>query len=102
METTEKSAERLDEFECACFDITDDFLSNAKIAAYLYDQRLNTPEGELKPYSQKSFPEKAIDIMVPISDGTAVEIFLRTNECGWGSRFVADGVPGTLGPRQMA
>jgi len=53
-----------DVFECARFDITDELLDKAKIVAYMYDNQVKNDRDEEKPYNQKSFPEKAIDIVI--------------------------------------
>ena len=44
------------EFECARFDITDEFLANSKIVAYMYGQEIADDKGEDKPYNPKTFP----------------------------------------------
>lgn len=89
------------EFECARFDITDEFLSKAKIVAYMYGQTIENPQGEEKPYNPKTFPEKAIDIIVKASDDFIVEFFLDSKRMAWDSRFRYDGKVCTLGPDQM-
>ena len=90
-----------DEFECASFDVTDEFLSRAKIAAYMYGQTLPNSRGEEKPYNPKTFPEKAVDIIVKMSDDFIVEIFLDSEAKAWDSRFRYDGRICRLGPDQM-
>ena len=91
-----------DEFECAGFDVTDEFLSNAKIVAYMYGQTVTDSRDEKKPYNPKTFPEKAVDIIVKMSDDFIVEIFLDTETKSWDSRFRYDGRICRLGPDQMA
>jgi len=86
-----KIAEPRDIMECARFDIDDDFLADAKIAAYMCNIRLKNEKGELKPYMPKFFPEKAIDIMVYKSDEFIVEIYLLTKTGQWDSKFRYNG-----------
>lgn len=88
------------EFECVHLDITDELLSNAKIIAYMCDQQLNTPEGQLQPYEPKKFPEKAVVVVLPVDD-SQFEIFFDTNEKKWDSAFVANGKFGKLSPDQF-
>lgn len=89
------------EFECANFRLTDEILSSAKIAAYMYNQVLKKPDGEEKPYNPKSFPEKAVDIMIPFGKDNVIEIFLLTEEKAWDSKFRYEGRICRLGPDQM-
>lgn len=90
-----------DEFECARFDITDEFLANSKIVAYMYGQKIANNKGEDRPYNPKTFPQKAIDIMVPMSDEFIVEIYLDSKDKLWRSRYRYNGKIGVLGPDQM-
>lgn len=98
-----------DPFECIHLDITDDLLKHAKIAAYMFNQELETPEGKMEPYQPKKFPDKAIDIMIPLqplegsdpNDNKLIEIFLDSKDLVWDSRFVIDGEFGKLSPEQM-
>lgn len=95
-----------DPFECIHLDITDELLKSAKIAAYMFNQELPTIEGNVEPYQPKKFPDKAIDIMIPLQplkgdnpeDNKLIEIFLDANDLLWDSRFVIDGVFGKLSP----
>lgn len=82
-------------------EITDDVLSHAQIAAYMYGQTIENSSGEDKPYNQKTFPEKAIDIMVVQDENNLFEIFLDSNAKAWDSRLKIDGKSGKLGPVQM-
>lgn len=96
-------------FECIHLDITDELLHQAQIAAYMFNQELQTPEGKFEPYQPKKFPNKAIDIMIPLqpldgddpNDNKLVEIFLDSNDLVWDSHFVVDGRFGKLSPEQM-
>lgn len=90
------------EFECAGLDVTDEFLENAKIVAYMYGQTVTDSRDEEKPYNPKTFPEKAVDVIVKMSDDFIVEIFLDTATKSWDSRFRYDGRLCKLGPDQMA
>ena len=98
-----------DIFECIHIDITDDMLKQAKIAAWMFNQQLCTPEGKQEPYEPKKFPEKAIDIMIPLSpldnndtsNNKIIEIYLDADSKLWNSRFVIDGRFGKLSPDQM-
>lgn len=98
-----------DPFECIHLDITDELLRHANIAAYMFNQELQTPEGKLEPYQPKKFPDKAIDIMIPLEplkgedpkDNKLIEVFFDTNDLVWDSKFVIDGKFGKLSPEQM-
>lgn len=89
------------EFECARFDITDDLLRDAKVAAYMLNQQLQNKQGEVKPYNQKTFPKKAIDVMVMVGDDSVIDIFLDTDALAWDSKFAFGGKSCKLGPDQM-
>lgn len=80
----------LNPFECAKFDVTDDFLSKGIIRAYMCNNMEKDSRGEKKPYNPKTFPERAVDLTVD-KDGFKVEIFLDTNVMAWDSRFKLDG-----------
>ena len=90
-----------DEFECAGFDVTDEFLEDARLVAYMYGQVVTDPRDEERPYNPKTFPEKAVDIIVKKSDDFIVEIFLDTATKSWDSRFRYGGELCRLGPDQM-
>lgn len=47
-------------FECISLEITDETLSDAKIASYMANQVIDTPAGKHKPFAPKSFPDKAV------------------------------------------
>ena len=89
------------QFECIHLDITDELLMKSKIAAYMFDQQLETPEGKVEPFEPKKFPEKAIDILIPIEDLFIIEIYLDSETKCWSSRFRKDGKFGKLSPDQM-
>lgn len=90
-----------DILECARFDITDELLNKAKIVAYMYNLQINNSRDEVKPYMPKFFPEKAIDIMVKLSDEFIVEIFLLTKTGEWDSKFRYEGKLCKLSAEQM-
>ena len=90
-----------DELECAKFDITDELLSKAKIVAYMYNLQVCNDRNETKPYMPKFFPEKAIDIMVRLSNEFVVEIFLLSKTGEWDSKFRYDGKLCKLSAEQM-
>lgn len=90
-----------DEMECARFDIDDGLLEKAKIVAYMYGQTIENAEGEDKPYNPKTFPEKAIDIVVKASDDFIIDIFLDAESMEWDSRFRYGGRVCCLSPDQM-
>ena len=87
--------ESTDIFECVHLDITDELLANAKIIMYMNDQEKTAENGEKKPYTQKNFPEKAIDIVFTVDD-TPIEIFYRSDDCDWDSYFVVDNQVGKV------
>lgn len=89
------------EFECARFDITDEFLDKARIVAYMYGQTIENSAGEEKPYNPKTFPEKAVDVVVKMSDDFIVDIFLDSKRMAWDSRFRYGGNVCALGPDQI-
>lgn len=89
-----------DIFECAHFDVTDELLSHAMIAAYMFNQQVDSNSQE-KPYTPKNFPDKAIDLMIPVSDDFLVEVYFDTNLNKWDSKFNLNGTPGKLSPDQM-
>ena len=89
------------EFECVGLDITEEFLQDAKIVAYMYGQEVTDSREEKKPYNPKTFPEKAIDIIIKKSDDFIVEIFLDSKSKSWDSKFRYDGRICRLGPDQM-
>ena len=90
-----------DIFECIHIDITDELLAKSRIAAYMFDQQLETPEGKVEPFEPKKFPEKAIDIMIPAADGLLIEIYLNSETKAWSSRFRYNDKFGKLSPDQM-
>lgn len=90
-----------DVFECAHVDINDELLSKSRIFAYMFGQQVKGDDGEEKPFNPKTFPQKAIDIMIVQDERNAIEIFLDTTIMMWDSKFKAGGRPGKLGPDQM-
>lgn len=86
--------------ECIDIDITDDMLRGAKIAAYMSNQEMPTQSGKIKPYTPKSFPDKAI--VVQFNYGSLpIQIYLDTKECAWNSCFIQDGHIAKLSPEQL-
>ena len=77
-----------DIFECAQIDITDELLEKAKIIAYMYNLQIKNDRKELKPYMPKFFPEKAIDIVIKLSNKSNINIFLLTKTGEWDSEFL--------------
>lgn len=91
-----------DIFECFPLVVDDQLLDGAKIAAWMYDQQLETPEGKKKPFAPKSFPEKAIDIIVELDASKDIlEIYFDPEEMAWNSKIVKDGKFGKLSPEQF-
>lgn len=90
-----------DIFNSTGFMLTDEILDKAKIAAYMYGQTLDNAQGEDKPYNPKTFPEKAVDIMIVQDDDNLLEIFLDSATKAWDSRFKVNGEKTKLGPVQM-
>ena len=92
----------LDIFECFPIQIDDQLLSKAKVAAWMFNQQLETPEGKKKPFAPKSFPERAIDIIVKLgSDKDLLEIYLDPGTMSWNSKIIKDGRFGKLTPEQL-
>ena len=89
------------EFECAHFDITDEMLEKADIAAYLSDQKVKDGDGKKKPYNEKTVPEKAVYVKIPASKNGGVEIWLDTDTCTWDSSFKFENRPCKLSFDQM-
>lgn len=86
--------------ECISIDITDEMLKDAKIAAYMANQTMETQSGKLKPYAPKSFPDKAV--LVKFNYGpTTIDVFLDTKKKTWNSCFVQDGHIAKLNPEQL-
>ena len=86
--------------ECIDIDITDDMLANAKIAAYMANQEMETPSGKVKPYTPKSFPDKAV--VVQFNYGTLpIQLYLDTKAKSWNSCFMKDGHVAKLTPEQL-
>ena len=63
----------IDIFECFPVNIDDNLLSRAKIAVWMFNQQLETPKGEKKPFAPKAFPDKAIDILIDSSDDRKID-----------------------------
>ena len=89
-----------DIFECIDIDMTDEMLSNAKIAAYMSNQVIENPYGKMKPYNPKSFPDKAVVIKFD-NNGIEYQIYLDTEEKAWNSFFITDGHVAKLSPEQL-
>ena len=92
----------VDIFECFPIQIDDQLLARARVAAWMFNQQLETPEGKKKPFAPKAFPERAIDIIVEL--GTAndlLEIYLDPKIFAWSSKIVKDGRFGKLTPEQL-
>ena len=92
-----------DIFECFPIQIDDQLLSKAKVAAWMFNQQLETPEGKKKPFAPKSFPERAIDLLIQL-DGSKddfLEIYLDPKEMAWNSKIIKDGKFGKLSPEQL-
>lgn len=87
-------------FECIHLDITDELLSSAKIASYMFNQQFENSEGKEKPFTPKAFPGKAVVIVLPL-DGFNIEIYLDSDNLMWDSKFVFNGRFGKLSPEQM-
>ena len=68
----------------------------------MFNQQLETPEGKKKPFAPKSFPERAIDIIVKLgSDKDLLEIYLDPGTMTWNSKIIKDGRFGKLTPEQL-
>lgn len=87
-----------DIMECFNIDITDDLLSKAKIAAYLYGQEFKTDSGDVKPFNPKTFPGKAVDILLVNDKNDIIEIFFDSNNNVWDSKVKRGDTIGRLGP----
>lgn len=68
--------------------------------AYMFGMTATNSEDKRKPFTPKSFPERAIDVIVPV-DGLLLEIFFNPKTMTWDSRFNANGKYGKLSPEQM-
>lgn len=92
-----------DIFECFPIQIDDQLLLRAQIAAWMFDQHLETLEGKKKPFAPKSFPKKAVDIIVKLEKPIAglLEIYLDSTELKWNSKVVVDHHFGKLTPEQL-
>ena len=86
--------------ECIKIDITDEMLKDAKIAAYMANQEMETPSGKVKPYTPKSFPKKAV-IMQFNYGPLPIEIYLDAVKKAWNSGFIYDGHIAKLTPEQL-
>ena len=86
--------------ECINIDITDEMLKDAKIAAYMANQTMETPSGKVKPYAPKSFPDKAVVIQFNYGP-TPIQIYLDTKAKTWNSSFTQDGHIAKLSPEQL-
>lgn len=86
--------------ECIDIDITDELLSKARIMAYMFGMTATNSEEKRKPFTPKSFPERAVDVIIP-TEGFLLEIFFNPKTMTWDSRFNADGKYGKLSPEQM-
>lgn len=86
--------------ECIDINITDDMLKDAKITSYFSNQVFNTTDGKKKPYTPKSFPEKAIIIQFAFNN-QPIEIYLDTQNNAWNSRLIIDNHIGKLTPEQL-
>lgn len=93
----------IDIFECFPIEIDDELLSKARIAAWLFDQQLETTDGKKKPFSPKAFPERAIDIIVQFgkSGKDILEIYLDPKSLQWNSKILKFGKFGKLAPEQL-
>ena len=94
----------IDIFECFPVNIDDNLLSRAKIAVWMFNQQLETPKGEKKPFAPKAFPDKAIDILIDSSDDGKIdqlEIYFDPEKMVWNSRIVKDGRFGKLSDEQL-
>lgn len=87
-------------FECINLEITDALLSNAKIAAYLFNIVAKNSVEKTKPFTPKSFPERAIDIIIPV-ENLLLEVFFNPKNLCWDSRFIYDGKYGKLSIEQF-
>lgn len=75
----------LDETECINICINDDMLKASKILCYGAGQTATDEKGKTVPVNPKKFPEKAIRILVPVTDEFNIEIFFSTPEKKWDS-----------------
>lgn len=91
----------LDETESINLQLTDDLLSQSKIQAYNIGQTVIDKDGKEQPVNPKKFPEKAVDIVVPVQKDFNIEIFLDSETKEWDSYFVYNGHVGALSPDQM-
>lgn len=89
-----------DILKCIDIEITDDLLKNAKITSYFSNSVFNTSDGKKKPYTPKTFPEKAIIIQF-IHDNSPIEIYFDVKNNAWNSRLVVDKCIGKLSPEQL-
>ena len=80
--------------------ITDELLSTAQIAAWMYNQKFENTEGKEKPFTPKAFPGKAITILIP-QPNYQIEIYFDADACQWDSKLVVDGKFMKLEPDQM-
>lgn len=84
----------IDETECIHCNITDEMLYNSKLLVYNVGQVVRDDSGKDVPVNPKKFPQKAIDIVVPLIGApdelckncqAEVEIFLDTETKKWDS-----------------
>ena len=97
---TMKKTDKSNILECISIDIIDDFLKDAKIAAYMSNQSMETSSGKIKPYSPKSFPDKAVIIQFNYG-ALPIQIYLDTKNKCWNSSFIQDGHIAKLSPEQL-
>lgn len=90
----------MDETEVIHFTITDDILNKSKLACYNGNQTLTKDGKEHVPVNPKKFPDKAIDILIPLNE-MKIEIFFDTKCKKWDSSFVYNGTDGKLSPDQF-
>ena len=70
--------------------ITDELLSKAQIAAWMYNQKFENSEGKEKPFTPKAFPGKAITLLIP-QPNYQIEIYFDADACQWDSKMIVDG-----------
>lgn len=96
-----ESLKPLDETECINIQISDQLLMNSKIACYNVGQTIIDKNGKEQPVNPKKFPEKAIDIFIPINGMLMIELYLDRESRKWDSSFTFNGAAGKLSPDQM-
>lgn len=86
--------------ECIQIDIDDDLLKNAKLASYMANQTMPNSSGKMKPYTPKSFPDKAV--VVQFNYGSIpIQIYFDPKKAEWNSSFVIDNHIAKLSPEQL-